>query len=233
MALQLYYTPQFTEGAYMLPIDLAHHVANVMRMRAGETLMLTNGLGLHAIATIQEVSKKQTVVNISEMQRHTPPRHTINLAISFTKNASRMEWLLEKITEIGVANIFPIITERTEKVHFKSARFQKIIESAMCQSMQYFLPVLHEPISFKIFLETNPHQQNFIAHCLNTESKTPLHDAHDEKQDVLICIGPEGDFTPSEIEQCIAMNYKPVSLGNTRLRTETAGLVALALLNNK
>jgi 16S rRNA (uracil1498-N3)-methyltransferase len=232
MALQLYYAPTIAEGIQILPLELAHHLANVLRMRLGDLFLITNGNGLHGTATIQEISKKQTVVNISNLQQTANANPAINLAIAFTKNASRMEWMLEKITEIGVTNIYPIVTERTEKTHFKKERFQKILESAMCQSMQYFLPVLHEPIAFNKLVETKNSELKCIAHCIDNEEKKTLHNVVQNTKSTLICIGPEGDFTPTEIELCLAKNYLPVSLGATRLRTETAGMVAITLLNN-
>jgi 16S rRNA (uracil1498-N3)-methyltransferase len=232
MALQLYYSKNIQEGIQILPTELAHHLANVLRMQVGNTFAIANGVGQHGVATVQEISKKQTVVKISEIQTANNDKLNINLAISFTKNASRMEWLLEKITEIGVYNIYPIITERTEKNHFKQERFQKILESAMCQSMQYFLPVLHEPMLFSKLVESNWHTNNLIAHCIDDAAKQSITHFADNTKNTLVCIGPEGDFTPKEIELSLAKNFRAVSLGNTRLRTETAGMVAITLLNN-
>ncbi len=229
MNLQLYLLPDIKEGMLSLPESLSHHLANVLRLQPGEAILLTDGFGIKANATIHSVSKRQVIVNVSDTIQVPVGTNRVSLAISFTKNASRMEWLLEKITELGVNNIYPIITSRSEKTFFKQERFQKIIESAMCQSMQYYLPQLHLPVSFQEFVANKPASEKYIAHCLPDERKisiTPL-----KNRDCLICIGPEGDFTSLEIELALANGFKPITLGVTRLRTETAGMVSVVLAN--
>jgi 16S rRNA (uracil1498-N3)-methyltransferase len=137
----------------------------------------------------------------------------------------RYEWFLEKATEIGIQEITPIICEHSERKVIKTDRFQKILESAMKQSLHYYLPKLNEPITFKDFIKMESQGQKFIAHCEETTRKS-LKNELKTNENVLILIGPEGDFSVKEIQQAIATKFIPVSLGNTRLRTETAAIVA-------
>jgi 16S rRNA (uracil1498-N3)-methyltransferase len=147
------------------------------------------------------------------------------------KNTHRFEWFLEKATEIGVSEIIPLVCERTEKEKFRADRLQGICISAMLQSQQTWLPVLHEPVQFEDLkmwkCENGP---NYIAHCTDTAKQAFPHSHISTSPHSLICIGPEGDFTPKEIELALQHQFIPVSLGETRLRTETAGVVAAALL---
>ena len=146
-------------------------------------------------------------------------------AVAPTKMNERYEWFLEKATEIGIQEITPIICEHSERKVIKTDRFQKIIESAMKQSLHYYLPKLNEPISLKELLKKEIDGQKFIAHCEETD-KESLKNELKPNEDVTILIGPEGDFSVKEIQLAIENNFIPVSLGNTRLRTETASIVA-------
>ncbi|MDE3145340.1 MAG: RNA methyltransferase, partial [Bacteroidota bacterium] len=146
------------------------------------------------------------------------------------KNASRFEWFLEKATEMGVCEIIPLLCHRTERQHFRFDRMNNILIAAMLQSQQTWLPALQTPTSFQTVVDQSQYTQKLIAHCEEDQKK----DMKDVQlmNDVQILIGPEGDFTSDEILSAIQKNYKPVSLGNTRLRTETAGVMASALLLN-
>jgi len=155
----------------------------------------------------------------------------ITIAISPVKNASRFEWFLEKATEIGVSEIIPLICNRTEKQHFRYDRMKGILISAMLQSQQCWLPVLQEPVKFDKFILNEHTGQKFIAHCEDENSKLPLtNKLINHSTNKLILIGPEGDFTTEEIGLALKNNFIPVALGETRLRTETAGVVAAAIL---
>ena len=160
-----------------------------------------------------------------------PSSRKITVAISLLKNASRFEWFLEKATELGIARIVPLICHRTEKQYFRQDRMNNIVVSAMLQSKQSYLPILSEPTTFQKFVENNTCNQNFIAHCIE-DNKQALAD-HTLQPELCILIGPEGDFSPDEIKATIERNYIPVTLGNTRLRTETAGIVAATLAVNQ
>lgn len=206
--------------------DIRHHAVTVLRMSEGEQLMLTNGKGLSATATIQTATKKQLTVRVLNFTNHPSPQRKLILGVSLLKNAARFEWMLEKVTEIGITEIFPLRCERTEKQHYKKERFEQIIISACLQSQQFHFPLLNEPIGFQEMLNQQLPQQKFIAHCIDSEKSL----LSSTQGDAVLLIGPEGDFTQQEIERAIALQFIPVSLGDTRLRTETAGVVGAVLI---
>lgn len=208
--------------------DSSRHIVQVLRMKEGEQLQLTDGLGSLFTAQIVSGHKKTTQVKVLSVVTQPPPVPRIAVAISLVKNTSRFEWFLEKATEIGVSEIIPLICERTEKQHVRIDRMKNILVSAMLQSQQVWLPRLLEPLGFRNAVEQLECQQKFIAHCL--EDKKELQEQLFPQTDALIMIGPEGDFTREEIDLALRHRYLPVSLGNTRLRTETAGMVAAVLL---
>lgn len=226
--LPLFYFPALHAEHSIVDLndDIRHHAVTVLRMGEGEQLMLTNGKGLSATATIQTATKKQLAVRLHNFINHPKLHRQLILGISLLKNTARFEWMLEKVTEIGITEIFPLRCERTEKQHYKKERFEQIIVSACLQSQQFHFPLLHEPIGFQEMLNQQLPQQKFIAHCIDSE-KSLLSSA---QGDAVLLIGPEGDFTQQEIEQAIALQFIPVSLGNTRLRTETAGVVGAVLM---
>jgi len=197
-------------------------------MDIGEQIDITNGKGGLFHATIQVAHKKNAVVSITTSTQTDPPKQKLQLGISLLKNAVRLEWLIEKATEIGVTSITPLVCERTIHERFKTERMQQIIQSAMIQSQQNWLPVLSEPMPFQQFIAKHSATQKLIAHCepldkISIQSIEP-------SDDLLLLIGPEGDFAPSEIETAIANDFTPIDLGPTRLRTETAGIFALSCL---
>jgi 16S rRNA (uracil1498-N3)-methyltransferase len=230
--MQLFYQANITDAVFKLNEDTARHIAQVLRMQVGEQIMLSDALGKQSIVQITEVGKKNVVVQVLNTIQHKLPSKQISLGIAFTKNNNRMEWLLEKITEIGIAHIYPIITQRSEHNKINPERFNKILIAAMCQSKQFFAPQLHEPIALDKLISKQIFDVKLIAHCVENNSKQALKSNAPFANNTLLLIGPEGDFSALEIEKCIANNCKPVSLGNTRLRTETAGLVGVTLLNN-
>jgi 16S rRNA (uracil1498-N3)-methyltransferase len=180
------------------------------------------------VAEIEEGHKKSCTVRKISLEYKLPSERRITIAISPVKNTSRFEWFLEKATEMGVYAIIPLICKRTEKQHFRKDRMQSILTSAMLQSKQAFLPLLFEATVFaQVF--TNANQKiKCIAHCEEGKEKNPFRSICNN-EDVFILIGPEGDFTTEEIEMAVNQNFIPVSLGETRLRTETAGVAAAAL----
>lgn len=199
-------------------------------MKEGEQLHLTDGKGSLVTASITHAHKKHGEVNVLSVDMQPAISTKVSIAISLLKNASRFEWFLEKATEIGVREIVPMICERTERQHFRKERLEGVLISAMIQSRQTWLPSLHEPVLFDRFIGNQPTNTNlFIAHC-DEQHKESLRTANRINPASLICIGPEGDFSKNEIELALKNKYQPVSLGQTRLRTETAGMVAAALL---
>jgi 16S rRNA (uracil1498-N3)-methyltransferase len=233
MALPFFYKEDINLTTTDVVLDEAtsKHIVQVLRMKNGEQLQLTNGKGVLFTCEIKDDNRKKCAVKI--IQTFDIPHSTfqISIAISLLKNATRFEWFLEKATEIGVTEIIPLICERTEKTAFKMERMNNILVSAMLQSQQCWLPVLHEPVKYaNMQMGKWVNGQKLIAHCIDEDNKQPLHQHISKFAHQLICIGPEGDFTKQEIEWALKNNFIPVSLGNTRLRTETAGMVAATLL---
>lgn len=236
MALPFFYKEDSTTSSTQIILDenTSKHIVQVLRMHNGEQLQLTNGKGGLFICEIIDDNRKKCVVKILNHSLLPPHNLTISIAISLLKNTTRFEWFLEKATEIGVTEIIPVICERTEKIAFKFERLNTILVSAMLQSQQCWLPLLHQPIAYSKFTK-QPFKKTikFIAHCESQETKQLLTSHHSPLTKKLICIGPEGDFTKAEIELALQHNFASVSLGNRRLRTETAGIVALVMLQNK
>jgi 16S rRNA (uracil1498-N3)-methyltransferase len=217
----------------ILDEDASWHIVQVLRMKPEQKLQLTDGKGNLVTGHISECHKKHCTVKIetSSYQQHATRKITI--AISLVKNSSRFEWFLEKAAEIGVTEIIPLICERTIKEKFRYDRMKEICISAMLQSQQCWLSLLHEPVAYELLFrqeEVAGMQQKFIAHCIK-EEKQSLSDAINKSlSSQIILIVPEGDFSKKEIELAIQNHFIPVTLGETRLRTETAGVVAATLL---
>jgi 16S rRNA (uracil1498-N3)-methyltransferase len=229
--MQLFYQTNMEGGYFECNKDNAHYLCNVLRFKENQHVNFTDGQGKLVEGQIATIAKNKCGIQINQVyffDKFPSP----SIAIAFTKNAARMEWFLEKATEIGVEQIFPLLTHRSERTHFKLERWQNILISAMCQSKQVFLPELHEPITLTDLLENEKRLGFLIAHCMDGEKQSIIKNKDITKAS-LILIGPEGDFTEEELSLCLQANAQPVSLGSTRLRTETAGIVALTLLNQK
>jgi 16S rRNA (uracil1498-N3)-methyltransferase len=218
------------EKQFALPEDTSRHCIQVLRMQQGGQMILTDGKGLLLTTTILNPDRKHCVVNVDERRHENQNNRNNVIGISLLKNTGRFEWFLEKATEIGITEIIPLICKRTEKQFFRKERMQQILVAAMLQSQQAWLPVLHDPVSFEKAITDSSYSTKLIAHC-EEEKKQRITEAV-SSNDTVILIGPEGDFTPDEIQVALQRNYTPVSLGATRLRTETAGVVAAALLAN-
>jgi 16S rRNA (uracil1498-N3)-methyltransferase len=232
MALPFFYTPQLHAGPVVLDEATSKHIAGVLRMKAGETIRLTDGNGTNAEAVIADDNRKRCTVHVAAVITERERATHVSIAISLLKNVARFEWFLEKATEIGVAEIVPLLCERTERTAFRHDRMQTILISAMLQSQQCRLPVLHQPVKFDKLLQTAQQENRFIAHCLPQQKQSLYELLKNNKGSSLMLIGPEGDFTTGEIEQALQQHFLPVTLGDTRLRTETAGMVAAAWLCN-
>lgn len=215
---------------FTLSEESSKHIAQVLRMKEGQMIQITNGKGDLLTAEIILPNKKTTKVKIVEKKFISSPHAKITIAVSLIKNAGRFEWLLEKATEIGVSEIIPLLCRRTEKPHFKQERMKSIITSAMLQSRQAWLPAISEPVKIGDLLQQNSFEQKLIAHCVDQEKKRLDHLNVDKKISRIILIGPEGDFTEDEIAAAQSKDYIAVSLGENRLRTETAAIVAAVLL---
>ena len=217
---------QAGSGEIQLDEETRRHVVTVLRMQPGEEIELTDGMGNSCTAIITLADKKKLLIAPGTRIKHAPVERTLWLGISLLKNASRFEWMLEKVTEIGITHIIPLLTERTARQHFRQERMQQIIVSACLQSRQYHFPQLLSPNSLDQFLQTALPASRYIAHCMHGEKS--LLTGRD--QDAVLLIGPEGDFTATELNQAVAAGFRPVSLGQSRLRTETAGIVGAVLL---
>ena len=217
--------------SFTLSEESRKHAVQVLRMREGETIQITDGKGHLFTAVIRVADKKTCQVQVTDTTFEEKVGRRVTMAISLLKNASRIEWFLEKATEMGVSGIIPLLCKRTERQHFRYDRMQHILVSAMLQSRQVRLPSLQQPTELGQVIHQSQATQKLIAHCetLQKSSIPQLKMA----QDVLILIGPEGDFTGPEIQDALQHGFEPVSLGLTRLRTETAGVVAAALLVNQ
>ena len=235
MSFPFFYIEEISSSAnsIFLNEETSKHIVQVLRMKNGEHLNLTDGKGNLYSSVIINDNKKNCEVAINSKAKTSVSLGKKIIAISILKNATRFEWFLEKVTEIGITEIIPLLCERTERAHFRYERMNGIIISAMLQSQQTWLPVLHQPTKYtdlltRQFVDCN----KFIAHC-EEEKKQPLtNQLINQSTNQLILIGPEGDFTKQEIELALQNNFVPVTLGNTRLRSETAGVVGATLLCN-
>lgn len=231
MQLPFFYINAYDASKKLIVLneETSRHVVQVLRMKAGALLNLTDGKGNLLTCEISDENKKHCTVNVLKIKNQKPKIKKITVAISLLKNTNRFEWFLEKATEIGVSEIIPLICDRTEKEKFRYDRMNAICISAMLQSQQCWLPVLQEPVEFGKVVSQLPPVQKFIAHCDDSSNKNNLSTFQPFNSSTIL-IGPEGDFTPKEIELALQNGYQPVSLGETRLRTETAGVVAAAML---
>ncbi len=215
---------------FALNENSSRHIVQVLRMQKDEELQLTDGKGLLVNAVILEANKKKCQVRIAKKERSAPPAKQVNIALSLLKNASRFEWFLEKATELGISQIIPLKTARTEKQQFRMDRMQGILESALIQSQQVWMPVIQELQTFSSWVGKATADQKFIAHCEKGEKKNLSEEIRKNESSQLILIGPEGDFTEEEIKLAKDAGFVPVALGANRLRSETAALAAAVLL---
>jgi len=225
--MQLFYNPDISENTTQISFskDESKHILKVLRKSVGDKLHITNGKGWIFTAEISSSDLKTCKAIIISKTLQTKKEYKLHLAVAPTKMNDRYEWFLEKATEIGIDTITPLICDRSERKTIKTDRFEKILQSAMKQSLNCYLPTLNEAISFKDFINQKLSGQLFIAHCEETDRKS-LKNVIKAKNDITILIGPEGDFSVKEIEMAIKNKFIPVTLGETRLRTETAAIVA-------
>lgn len=234
MQLPFFYIAEYnSQKEIELDEDTSRHVVQVLRMKKGQALNLTDGKGHLINALVSDDHKKHCIVTVDHIKFSDPVSRKISIGISLLKNTSRFEWFLEKATEIGVNEITPFICHRTEKQKFREDRMKSIVVSAMLQSQQVWLPVLHDPIDYNLLFrqeEIAQKEQKFIAHCIESEKRNLTDMVNESLSSQVILIGPEGDFTKDEIDLALASHFIPVALGDTRLRAETAGIVAATLL---
>ncbi len=226
--MNLFLADELTEAGGYLGKEESHHASRVLRMGAGDKLLTTQGKGIIYLSEITEGTKTQLHFKNIEVHKKEAPPPYLHIAIAPTKSNDRFEFFLEKATEIGISEITPIICHNSERKVYKTERGQKIVSSAAKQSLACYWPVLNEPLRLTDLKTQDPTTQKFIAHCEKDDMPNLLKQLAGYSN-VLMLIGPEGDFSVKEIEWAKANGYTECSLGAKRLRTETAGLaVALA-----
>ena len=225
--MQLFYNPDIDETTESFSFDKeeSRHIIKVLRKKDSDILQVTNGLGFLFETEITLASDNKCTVQVLSVKKADEPKFRLHLAVAPTKMNDRFEWFLEKATEIGIQEITPVFCDRSERKAINPERFEKIILSAMKQSNETFLPKLNQAVSFKEFIKQKNEGLNLIAHCEETDKKS-LKEILKPNKNVTMLIGPEGDFSEKEIALALENNFQPVTLGNTRLRTETAAIVA-------
>lgn len=227
--MQLFYNPDVNNNndIFIFPSEESKHIVKVLRKKTGDILNITNGKGFLFEAEILVPDIRKCTAKIIKSNYFEKKGPNLHIAVAPTKMNDRYEWFIEKATEIGIAEITPIICDHSERKVLKIERMQKVLQSAMKQSLHYHIPKLNDAISFKDFVNQNHSENLFIAHCEETD-KTELKQRLKTNEDALILIGPEGDFSTKEINIALEKGFLPVALGSTRLRTETAAIYTAA-----
>lgn len=226
--MHIFYSPDIIENQTVLSAEESAHCLRVLRLGKGDQVILIDGKGGLYEAVITEPDTRGCQLEIARVLPSPPARkHQIHIAIAPTKNMDRFEWFVEKSVEIGIDTITPLLCQRSERRVLKTERLHKLIISTMKQAMVTQLPLLNELTPYNQFVKTieSAKGNRFIAHCGETARKE-LKQALSPRSDAVVLIGPEGDFTPEEVQLAVENQFIPVSLGNNRLRTETAGIVA-------
>ena len=229
--MHIFYTPELSERQYTLDETESKHCVRVLRLEQGDQITLVDGRGGYFTAEITDPNPKRCSVKIIRSELNFGLRKfQVHVAIAPTKNIERIEWFLEKATEIGLDRVTPLLCRYSERKEIKPERLEKVMVSAMKQSLKAYLPQLDELTKFKDLISEPFDGQKFVAHC-EEQHRDLLKDLVIPNQNYLILIGPEGDFSSEEIEMALDAGFRPVSLGDSRLRTETAGLVACHTFN--
>ncbi|MBT0811674.1 16S rRNA (uracil(1498)-N(3))-methyltransferase [Litoribacter ruber] len=230
--MQLFYHPELTSPTFQLPGEESKHLIKVLRKKVGDQIHFTDGKGKIALCRIDSISQKSTTLQVLEETIAPEKPYQIHLAIAPTKNADRMEWMTEKTVEIGLDRMILMKTDNSERNFLKSDRLEKKAVSAMKQSLKSVLTEIETGLDFKDII-ADPHYAPFEKFIAYVDQNIPNHlfELANPKNKYLILVGPEGDFSPDEINAAIEAGFKPCSLGHSRLRTETAGLAAVHTLN--
>jgi 16S rRNA (uracil1498-N3)-methyltransferase len=228
--MQLFYEPNFDSSATSISVNEmeSRHISKVLRKTIGETIYLTNGLGICAEGILISNHPKKCKVEVKTIIEEKKPNFRLHIAIAPTKANDRFEWFLEKATEIGIDEITPLLCDHSERRKIKADRYEKVLQTAMKQSLKYRLPLLNTMVSFNDLIKSGIDSKKMIAHC-EDDTKEKL--SGTVNRDNLILIGPEGDFSIDEIKKAIKHEFLPISLSEARLRTETAGVVACHTVN--
>ena len=225
--MQLFYHPDIEPLSVLVtfPKEESRHMIRVLRKKIGDQIHITDGKGsLYLAEIIDDNDKKCEVQVLNSVRKPDDKGYRLHVAIAPTKSNDRFEWFLEKATEIGIDEISPIICEHSERRKVNLERCEKVLLTAMKQSLKYYLPKINPLQRFQDLIQNSPEDAKIIAHC-NDEDKQGLQDLIRDKNDILVLIGPEGDFSPEEIQDATARGFQSLDLGRSRLRTETAGVV--------
>ncbi|SOC80296.1 16S rRNA (uracil1498-N3)-methyltransferase [Salinimicrobium sediminis] len=236
--MQLFFHPEVSENDKEVRFsrEESKHIVKVLRKKEGDSLHLTNGKGWIFETEITLADQNNCSAKIISSEKELPPPYYLHLAVAPTKMNDRYEWFLEKATEIGIQEITPVICDHSERKVVKTERFQRVIQSALKQSLHSRMPILNEPVNLTEFLQQEISGEKFIAHCEEDKPRKLLSGSVKKGISTTVLIGPEGDFSSEEIKKATAAGWLPVSLGNSRLRTETAAIVAchtVALINEQ
>ena len=228
--MQLFYCPDIDGSTYTLNEEESKHCIRVLRMQTGDQFNITDGKGnLFEVEIIDDHPKRCSVKIISTLSNYEAKDFFLHIAVAPTKNIGRFEWFLEKATEMGIHEISPIICEHSERKEIKIPRLEKVIVSAIKQSLKAYVPKLNSAMNFSSFIQQDFKGQKFIAYCDGDHIN--LKDQYRLKEGVCILIGPEGDFSPEEVKLALEHGFKTISLGKSRLRTETAAIAACHTIN--
>lgn len=229
--MHIFYTPDIHSDKYLLNEEESKHCTRVLRLKEKDQVNLVDGKGGFYLAEIIDDHPKRTALSvIKQTLTYQKRNHYLHIAVAPTKNIDRFEWFLEKATEIGIDEITPIICERSERKDVKTERSEKVLIAAMKQSLKAYLPKINPQQSFSNLLSSVNEDHKFIAHCLPNEKKE-IRDHLRNQKSYLVLIGPEGDFSEQEINKALQNGFLPITLGNSRLRTETAALEACFEIN--
>jgi 16S rRNA (uracil1498-N3)-methyltransferase len=223
--MQIFYTPDITGVEYILTEEESKHAVRVLRLAAGEKIFLVDGKGIFFEGVIADPHPKRCLVIVQNIIKDYGKRnYKLHIAMSPLKNPERFEWFLEKCTEIGIDTVTPLLCARTERKIVNIERCYRIAESAMKQSIKAYRPEIRELTKFSDLIQNSTEKTKLIACCEGNRQK--ISEIYTANEEVLILIGPEGDFSPQEVELAVSNGFKSVTLGQSRLRTETAGVAA-------
>jgi 16S rRNA (uracil1498-N3)-methyltransferase len=225
--MQIFYAPDISGNAYTLDEKESGHCIRVLRMKSGTPVQLIDGKGNLYDAVIVNPDPRKCGIEITGVKREFEKRnYRLHMAISPLKNYERFEWFIEKSVEIGIDEITPVICSNTEKPGIKRERINNLIISAMKQSLKSTLTILNEPCGFNDFIKNTTSGKRLIAHCYNEEARSRIGDIYSKGSDAVVMVGPEGDFSKAEVQAAVKNGFQPVHLGQSRLRSETAGIAA-------
>ncbi|MDO4462501.1 MAG: RsmE family RNA methyltransferase [Bacteroidia bacterium] len=234
--MELLIDPDFLPEEGALNAEESKHCVSVMRHRVGDEVYVSNGQGVIWTCSLVEANSRGCMLNVISEQSTPSRASSLTMAVALTKNIDRFEWFVEKATEMRVERIVPLITDHSERVQMRLDRMQRVVVAAAKQSLKAWLPELTEPVKIADLFKDNQYDkaQRFIMHCdapISCDVKPHLLKALNPNQDTLLLIGPEGDFSSAEIQKAISLGYKEASLGDERLRTETAAVLACHIGN--